>query len=66
MLSRGDDIIPLIGARRRDRLNEALGALNLHLSQDNLAQIESAVPLEAVAGERYDAGQMGVLDSERK
>lgn len=66
VLSRGDDIIPLIGARKRDRLNEALGALNLHLSQDDLAQIESAVPAEAVAGERYDAGQMGMLDSERR
>ncbi len=66
VLSRGNDIIPLIGARRRDRLNEALGALDLHLSEDDLAQIEVAVPPDAVAGDRYDAGQMAMLDSEKR
>lgn len=66
VLSRGNDIIPLIGARRRDRLNEALGALDLHLSEDDLAQIEAAVPPDAVAGDRYDARQMAMLDSEKR
>ncbi len=66
VLSRGNNIIPLIGARRRDRLNEALGALDLHLSEDELARIEAAVPLDAVAGDRYDAGQMAMLDSEKR
>ena len=66
VLSRGNDIIPLIGARRRERLNEALGALELHLSEDDLAQIEVAVPPDAVAGDRYDAGQMAMLDSEKR
>lgn len=66
VLSRGDDIIPLIGARRRDRLQEALGALELHLSDNDLAQIEAAIPADAVAGDRYDAGQMAMLDSERR
>jgi aryl-alcohol dehydrogenase-like predicted oxidoreductase len=65
VLSRGDDIVPLIGARRRNRLQEALGALELHLSEDELARIEAAIPSDAVAGERYDAGQMAMLDSER-
>ncbi|MEH2362124.1 aldo/keto reductase [Nostoc sp.] len=65
VLSRGNDIVPLIGARRRDRLNEALGALDLHLTEDELARIEAAVPLNAVAGDRYDAGQMAMLDSEK-
>lgn len=65
VLSRGDDIIPLVGARRRERLDEALGALDLQLSADELARIEQAVPAEAVAGDRYDAGQMAVLDSEK-
>ncbi|MEH2459810.1 aldo/keto reductase [Nostoc sp.] len=65
VLSRGNDIVPLIGARRRDRLNEALGALDLHLTEDELARIEAAVPLDAVAGDRYDAGQMAMLDSEK-
>ncbi len=65
VLSRGDDIVPLVGARRRERLAEALGALDLHLTADDLAQIERAAPPEAVAGERYPSAQMAVLDSER-
>ena len=63
--SRGDDIIPLIGTKRRDRLAEALRALDLTLSTDELAAIEAAVPVGAVAGERYDAAQVATLDSER-
>jgi len=63
--SRGEDIVPLVGARRRDRLAEALGALDLHLTPEDVAQIERAVPAGAAAGERYDAYQMAVLDSER-
>ena len=64
--SRGDDIIPLIGTKRRDRLAEALYALeNLTLSADELAAIEAAVPAEAVAGDRYEAAQVATLDSER-
>jgi aryl-alcohol dehydrogenase-like predicted oxidoreductase len=63
--SRGDDIIPLIGTKRRDRLAEALKALDLTLSTDELAVIEAAVPADAVAGERYDTAQAAMLDSER-
>ena len=66
VLSRGADIIPLIGARRRERLSEALGALPLSLSADDLARIERAVPADAVAGDRYDAHQMALLDSEKR
>jgi aryl-alcohol dehydrogenase-like predicted oxidoreductase len=63
--SRGTDIVPLVGARRRDRLAEALGALDLTLSEADLVAIEGAVPADAVAGTRYDLSQMSVLDSER-
>jgi len=65
VLSRGEDIVPLIGARRRERLHEALGALDVELSTDDLARIEEAVPPGAAAGERYGAPQMAMLDSER-
>jgi aryl-alcohol dehydrogenase-like predicted oxidoreductase len=65
VLSRGEDIVPLVGARRRDRLSEALGALELDLSADDLSAIEQAVPTDAVAGTRYAAEQMAFLDSER-
>jgi aryl-alcohol dehydrogenase-like predicted oxidoreductase len=63
--ARGDDIIPLIGTKRRDRLAEALKALDLTLSADDLAAIEAAVPAGAVAGDRYEAAQVAALDSER-
>ena len=63
--SRGDDIVPLIGARRRDRLAEALGALEVSLTPDDLTAIEAAVPATAVAGTRYAEAMMAHLDSER-
>jgi pyridoxine 4-dehydrogenase len=65
VLSRGSDVVPLVGARRRDRLTEALGALELNLTADDLAQIERVVPSGAAAGDRYDPRQMADLDSER-
>ena len=64
VLSRGTDIIPLLGTKRRDRLAESLAALELTLSPDELAAIEAAVPSSQVAGDRYDAAQMTALDSE--
>ena len=65
VLSRGSDIVPLVGARRRDRLQEALGALSLPLSVEDLRRLEQAIPSDAVAGERYAAPLMATLDSER-
>jgi len=65
VLTRGQDIVPLVGARRRDRLAEALGALDLTLTPNDLAQIEQAIPAGAAAGDRYDPAQMARLDSER-
>lgn len=63
--AQGEDIVPLVGARRRDRLDEALGAFAVTLSKDDLAAIEAAVPKDAAAGDRYNAAQMAHLDSER-
>lgn len=62
----GIDIVPLVGARRRDRLTEALGAAQVQLTADDLAAIEKAVPKGAAAGERYPSFAMADLDSERK
>jgi aryl-alcohol dehydrogenase-like predicted oxidoreductase len=64
--SRGEEIIPLIGTKRRDRLAEALKALDLTLSADDLAAVEAAVPAAAVAGDRYAPAQVAALDSERR
>ncbi|MGV9564802.1 aldo/keto reductase [Streptomyces sp. NPDC003480] len=69
VLSRGPrhraDIVPLVGARTRQRLSEALGALDVTLDQADLAAIEAAVPADAAAGARYPETQMNHLDSER-
>ena len=62
VLAQGVDIIPLVGARRRDRLREALGALEIHLTAEDLARIEQAVPAGAVAGERYDPHGMKMVN----
>jgi aryl-alcohol dehydrogenase-like predicted oxidoreductase len=65
VLSRGEDVVPLVGARTRERLAEAVDALEVELTLDDLARIEEAIPAGAAAGERYHAEQMAVLDSER-
>jgi aryl-alcohol dehydrogenase-like predicted oxidoreductase len=65
VLAQGEDIVPLVGARRRERLDEALGALDLELTPDDLAAIAAAIPAGAAAGDRYAAAQMAHLDSER-
>ena len=66
VLAQGDDIVPLVGARRRDRLAESLGAVDLNLDKKALDAIARAVPRGAAAGERYPPAQMATLDSERK
>jgi aryl-alcohol dehydrogenase-like predicted oxidoreductase len=63
--AQGNDVVPLVGARRRDQLKEALGALDVQLGAPDLQTIEEAAPKGAVAGERYAAMQMAQLDSER-
>jgi len=65
VLSRDPAIVPLTGTRRRERLTEALGALDRRLDAAALAEIDAAVPADQVAGARYDPGQMAHLDSER-
>src|ERR1043165_6194160 len=64
-LAKGERVGPVIGARTRARLAEALVALEVRLSPEELARIEQAVPAQAVAGTRYDEHQMKMLDSER-
>ena len=61
VLSRG----LISGHYSRDRLDEALGALEVTLDDDDLAAIERAMPAEAAAGDRYPQAQMAHVDSER-
>ncbi|MFF4654656.1 aldo/keto reductase [Streptomyces sp. NPDC001381] len=65
VLSRGEDIVPLVGARTRERLTESLGALDVVLDETDLAAIEEAVPAGAAAGTRYPAPQMAHLGTEQ-
>jgi pyridoxine 4-dehydrogenase len=64
VVAQGADIVPLVGARRRDRLQEALGALDFTLRPEDLARLEAIVPPNAAAGQRYNPAQMAHLDSE--
>jgi len=64
VLSRGDDIVPVLGARRREQLKETVGALELSLDAADIARIDAAISPDLTAGERYDAAQMAHLDSE--
>jgi aryl-alcohol dehydrogenase-like predicted oxidoreductase len=62
--AQGDDIIPLIGARRCDQLTEALGAIDVTLTPNDLMRIRENVPCEAVAGTRYAPAVLAHMDSE--
>jgi len=63
--AQGKDIVPLVGARRRDRLTEALGALEVKLTPAHLAELAKAFPPGAAAGERYPESQLVHMDSEK-
>ncbi|MBV8551555.1 MAG: aldo/keto reductase [Acidobacteriaceae bacterium] len=65
VLAKGNNIIPVIGARKRAQLEESLAALQVQLSPEDLARIEEAIPATAVAGTRYGEEQMSALDSEK-
>ncbi len=66
VVAQGRDIVPLIGAKRRVQLTEAIAALDLKLTPDQLAALARALPAEAVAGGRYMDAQLVHLDSEKR
>jgi len=63
--AQGDDIVPVIGTKRRSRLAEAIKAGAVDLTITDLVEIDDALPAGSAAGERYAPQQMGQLDSER-
>jgi len=65
VMTRGADIVPVLGSRTVKQVEEALAALEIRLSADELALLESTVPAVEVAGTRYDKMAMTHLDSER-
>jgi aryl-alcohol dehydrogenase-like predicted oxidoreductase len=66
VLARGENIVSLVGTRRRERLGESLKAADLQLTANDMARIEQAIPKDTAAGERYPAPLMALLDSERE
>ncbi|MGI8771477.1 MAG: aldo/keto reductase [Acidobacteriaceae bacterium] len=65
VLSRGETIVPVVGARKVQQLEDAVRALELHLSSEALAELDALATSFPVAGTRYDEHQMKALDSER-
>ncbi len=61
LLARNDNIIPIPGTKRRDRLEENIGAFNVKLSQDDMVKIDEIMPLGAAVGERYPATGMALI-----
>jgi aryl-alcohol dehydrogenase-like predicted oxidoreductase len=62
--AQGADIVPLIGARKRNQLAEALGAPDVTLTSEDLTELAWIIPKDAAAGDRYAPAQMAHLDSE--
>ncbi len=65
VMSKGDDIVPVIGARTRRQLAESLAASEVRLSAAEITRLEEICNAERIAGTRYGADQMRMLDSER-
>lgn len=63
--ARGEDIVPLVGARRLDQVTSMLGSTAVRLDEDDLAMIDAALPVGAAQGDRYPTAFMDQLDSER-
>lgn len=63
--AQGSDIVALVGARRLDRLSEALGAVDARLDHATLEALDTAFPPGIAVGDRYAPAQMAMLDSER-
>lgn len=62
VLAQGNDLVPIPGTKRRKYLEENAAAVDIHLSAEDLAEIEAAVPRGSVAGDRYNAGGMKFID----
>jgi aryl-alcohol dehydrogenase-like predicted oxidoreductase len=61
VLAQGDDIVPIPGTKRRGYLEENIGALDVHLAPDELAEIDAILPAGAAAGSRYSAPGMRTI-----
>jgi aryl-alcohol dehydrogenase-like predicted oxidoreductase len=62
VLAQGADIVPIPGTRRRNHLEENAGALDVRLSEEELAALDEAAPKGAAAGPRYPEPQMATVN----
>ncbi len=62
LLSQGEDIVPIPGTKKRTRLEENMGAVEIELSPDELAQLDDIAPTGVASGERYPAAMMGAVN----
>lgn len=61
VLAQGDDVVPIPGTRRTANLEENVAALDLQLTEDDLAAIEEVAPAGVTTGERYAPDFMSAL-----
>ncbi len=61
VLSRGDNMVPIPGTKRRHYLEENIAALDVSLSEAEIAAIEAVFPFRVAAGDRYNAEMMRIL-----
>ncbi|MBV9280642.1 MAG: aldo/keto reductase [Chloroflexi bacterium] len=62
LLAQGDDIVPIPGTKRRERLEENVGALQVRLTPDDLSRIDAAAPKGGASGERYPAHTLAMVN----
>jgi aryl-alcohol dehydrogenase-like predicted oxidoreductase len=64
VLAQGEDIVPLVGSKRRGSLSTILAGLDIKLTEADRRRIEEAIPADQIAGARYAPSELRVLDSE--
>ncbi len=62
VLAKGEEVVPIPGTKRRKYLEENAGAVHIRLTAEDVAELETVVPVEAVAGDRYAPAQMKAID----
>jgi aryl-alcohol dehydrogenase-like predicted oxidoreductase len=60
VICKGPDVVPIPGTTKKANLDSNIGAFSVHLSEEEIAEIEAAVPIDEVAGERYHAAQIAI------
>lgn len=61
LLSKGDDIVPIPGTKRRETMEDSVAAVTLQLSSEDISDLETAAPIGSAAGDRYQASGMKML-----